>query len=133
MDDKYTITLSDGSVWTYAPRGRDDLTPWEFCLGRWRDPGICRTPADFRACADVVERWERDHAPKMRRRVVQVGYGYYARHETLNGWVYGLTEEQARGYAAERLHSDAVRATDEVIDALLSLRDQPDEDVPNGE
>jgi hypothetical protein len=24
---------------------------------------ICRTPADYRACAEVVERWEADHAP----------------------------------------------------------------------
>jgi len=131
--DKYTITLSDGTRWTYAPRGKEDIAPWR--ADGWRYLfARCHTPADFRACADVVERWERDHKPKMRRRVVQIGERYWARHTTLPGWVYGSSASNARRYAQHQTALDlltSLEATDEVIDALLSLRDQPEEEYTN--
>ena len=130
--DKYTITLSDGTRWTYAPRGPEDIAPWS-ADGGWRymfPRGY--TPADFRACADVVERWEADHKPKMRRRVVKVGDHYYARHE-MNGWVWAFDETNARKCAKAQTVYDMVLATDEVIDALLSLRDQPEEEYTDDE
>jgi hypothetical protein len=130
--DKYSITLSDGG-WTYAPRSEKDTSPWSLGVGfRYASPP-CRTPADFRACADVVQRWHADHAPKRRRRVVRVGDRYYARHETLDGWMWDFAEDSARAWAKVQTTFGSVPATDEVIDALLSLRDNPNEEVPNGE
>jgi hypothetical protein len=139
--DKYSITLSDGTRWKYAPRFDGDKHPW-----RWLTPDNvfsggcsstdCRTPADYRACADVVERWEADHAPKTRRRVVQIGNRYWARHATIPGWVYSTSATGARAAAEEQDHVDHfvhVVATDANIDALLSLRDQPDEEYTNGD
>ena len=131
--DKYRITLSDGTHWTYAPRSETDTGPWSVDDG-WRFAAvICITTADYRAAAEVMERWERDHAPKRRRRVVRVGDRYYARHETLNGWVWACSAFDARGFAKGQLTCDHVLATNEVLDALLSLRDQPDEEYTDDE
>jgi hypothetical protein len=135
MDDKYSITLSDGTRWTYAPQSEADLAPWsadDFPFVA----ALCRTPADFRACADVVERWERDHKPKMRRRVVEIGNWYWARHATIPGWVYSTSATGARAAAEEQDHVDHflyLVATDANVDALLSLRDQPDEEYTDGD
>jgi hypothetical protein len=141
MHDKYSITLSDGTRWTYAPRGEDEALPWLQVVRPGNlQPRVralaCRTPADFRACADVVERWERDHAPKMRRRVVEIGNRYWARHTILPGWVYATSATGARTATEEQDHVDHfvfVEATDANIDALLSLRDQPDEEYTDDE
>jgi hypothetical protein len=130
--DKYTITLRDGTRWTYAPRSETDIGPWHSDGWRAAHPP-CRTPTDFRLCADVVQRWRADHAPKRRRRVVRVGDRYYARHETLDGWMWDFTEDSARAWAKVQTTFGSVPATDEVIDALLSLRDNPNEEVPHGE
>jgi len=135
--DKYIITLRDGTRWTYAPRSETDIGPWLYFGWRAAHPP-CLTAADFRACADVMQRWERDHKPKMRRRVVRVGDRYYARHETLDGWVKAFDSDNARKAAKVRPTLDPVPATmvlatDDVIDALLSLRDNPNEEVPHGE
>jgi len=142
--DKYSITLSDGSIWAYAPRSCDTshrsaawvCFPSDPVPMRSAVPSPCRTPADFRACADVVERWERDHAPKMRRRVVEIGNRYWARHATIPGWVYSTSATGARAAAEEQDHVDHfvyLVATDANFDALLSLRDQPDEEYTDDE
>jgi hypothetical protein len=135
MDDKYSITLSDGTRWTYAPQSEADLAPWSADDLRYV-AALCRTPADFRAAADVIERWERDHKPKMRRRVVEIGNWYWARHATIPGWVYSTSATGARAAAEEQDDVDHflyLVATDANYDALLSLRDQPDEEYTNGD
>ena len=83
-----------------------------------------------------MERWERDHKPKMRGRVVEIGERYWVRHTTLPGWVYGSTAANARCYAQQQTTLDlltSLEATDANIDALLSLRDQPEDEYTNGE
>jgi hypothetical protein len=135
MDDKYSITLSDGTRWTYAPQSEADLAPWSADDLRYMF-ARCLTPADFRAAADVIERWERDHLPRWRRRVVEIGERYWARHTTLPGWVYGNSAANARGFAQHQTALDlltSLEATDANVDALLSLRDQPDEEYTDGE
>jgi hypothetical protein len=130
--DKYSITLSDGTRWTYAPRGEDNIGHWVSSGGRRLTQLNCRTPADFRACADVVERWERDHAPKMRRRVVQDNEGrFWARHERLAGFVWHpYSASSARKVAAQQSYCDI---TDERIDICARLAAQPEEEYTDDE
>ena len=134
MSTKYCVTIN-GVVWEYSPRHNHDYEPWvQGCTG-WRSAQFralaLLSPTDLRAIADVIDRWAQDHAPKRRRRVVRLGDRYYARHETLPGWVYGVTPRDARDCAERQPFVDVIQTADAAIDALLSLREQPDEEVPS--
>jgi hypothetical protein len=130
----YCVTIN-GMVWEYVPRYEGDNEPWVQECSKHRSAQFralsLLSPTDLRAIADVMDRWAQDHAPKMRRRVVRLGAKYYARHETLPGWVYGWNQHQAREFARTQKECYPVMATDANIDALLSLREQPDEEVPS--
>jgi hypothetical protein len=129
----YCIIIN-GVEWEYAPRDKGDPLPWTAPVRcRCQIPQHCErlTPTDLRAIADVMDRWAQDHQPQRRRRVVRIGAKYYARHELLPGWVYGWNQHQARECARTEKGCYPVMATDAAIDALLSLREQPDEEVPS--
>ena len=128
--DRYRVTLSDGSVWEYS--GMWDGIFWALENNvKYRSSPLLRTADDYRKCAEVIERWDADHRPRTRRRVVEIDGLWYARHETLRGYVYALTSEDARERAQVQKFCDAVCVReDEALDVLLSLRHQPDEEVP---
>jgi hypothetical protein len=135
--NRYRVTLSTGREFTYDPRLELDGFPWRSVqTGMHHSSGICRTPADYRACAEVVERWEADHAPKMRRRVGMEEDGWrWARHETLNCFVACHSDADVRREAANpRYHGrPAIIATDANLAMLADLAARPDEEVPRGE
>jgi len=126
--DKYSITLSDGG-WTYAPRSEKDTSPWSLGVGfRYASPP-CRTPADFRACADVVERWEADHAPKMRRRVARVGNRkWIVQGECVFSFPSSLSDDDVRKGVG---YTTAVGISE--IPALADLAARPDEEYTDDE
>jgi hypothetical protein len=141
---RYGAVLSTGK-WEYRPDAGDDrwVKHWvaldqpRETLRWWRHPD-CRTPADYRACAEVVERWEADHAPKMRRRVVQdtEDLRFYA--VSLNGGIVwsSSSESQVRRWAAEGEEDLAARDVQTAIrmgKLYADLLARPDEKVPRGE
>jgi hypothetical protein len=126
---RYRVTLSTGRTYTYAPRAGADSFPWRNVMGQQSSSGICFTPADYRACAEVVERWEADHAPRMRRRLLYVDLYYWARHETLGGFVYGVTESEARNCAKHQDFCDTIKATDANLAMLADLAARPNEEA----
>ena len=65
-ENEYTVELS-GGLWCYSPDIEPDA-PWERCNGRqlFAAPFPLRTAADFRAVADVMNRWERDQLARER-------------------------------------------------------------------
>jgi hypothetical protein len=135
--NRYGVALSTGE-WEYRNAGDDRWVQHWVAPDQPRETPVgrpdCRTPADYRACAEVVERWEADHAPKMRRRVVQDTNGrYWARHETLDGFVWDPTPTSARGAAKTQDRCDSILATDANLAMLADLAARPDEEVPRGE
>jgi hypothetical protein len=135
--DRYRVPLSSGPTWEYTPRFRGDALPWlHSSLGRNSIPfdwDVTPTPADYRACAEVVERFEADHAPKMRRRVLYVDFYYWTRHETLGGFVYGVTESEARNCAKHQDYCDTIKATDANLAMLADLAARPDEEYSDAQ
>jgi hypothetical protein len=139
---RYGVALSTGE-WEYRNAGRDDrwVKHW-VALDQPRETPVgrpdCRTPADYRACAEVVERWEADHAPKVRRRVVQdtEDLRFYA--VSLNGGIVwsSSSESQVRRWAAEGEEDLAARDVQTAIrmgKLYADLLARPDEKVPRGE
>jgi len=130
---KYSI-LIDSVMWTYD--GKRGLWVRGRTPGQWAIPSPDRpmTAAEWQMCADVVAQYERDHTPRTRRRVVRCSQGlYWARHQTLSGFVYGATPESARHCALNQRNVDAINASDGSLAMLADLKTRPDEEVPDGE
>ena len=129
---KYSV-LIDGVTWTYARgRWRGGREAWAYVIP---DAGVRHlTAAEWQMCADIVAQYERDRTPRTRRRALLCSHGlYWARHEKLDGFVYGGTPEQARAFARTQLSTCYIRATDANLAMLADLAARPDEEVPDGE
>jgi hypothetical protein len=129
---KYSV-LIDGVTWTYAGGlwmgGRE---VWSYVIPA--PVGRHLTAAELHMCADVVAQYERDHAPRTRRRVARDSQGnWWARHQTLDGWVYGDTPAKVRVFALKQQYIDRIAATDANLAMLADLKANPDEEVPDGE
>jgi hypothetical protein len=139
MMSDYRVTIN-GVEWEYAPRDKGDPLPWTAPTRcRCQIPQHCErlTSTDLRAIADVMDRWAQDHQPQRRR--VAAGMlvtrahsftRYWARHTTLPGFVSGYAEDTVRGGAVSQVF---VEISDADLDTLLSLRKQPNEEVPSDE
>jgi hypothetical protein len=94
--NRYAVTLSDGRTYTYNPVW-DSRFPWTIRNDMY-NAHICRTPADYRACAEVVERWGADHAPKKSEgsEVALYGRRHYAGMSIAERVAYWLSFGPAR-------------------------------------
>ena len=120
MDETFTFTASDGNSWRFVgvlddgPSWRRNGQPSHFAHPR------CFTPEDYRAAADVVERWQAPRSALIR----QVGAFWLVRGRHRDGFVV----LDALNYCRERALEEADRLlpqiTDAMVDAAQEMRDE---------
>ena len=130
--NRYGVALSTGE-WEYRNAGDDRWVQHWVAPDQPRETPVgrpdCRTPADYRACAEVVERWEADHAPKMRRRVAAVSNRkWIVQGACLFCFPRDASDDDIRSGIGYTL----VVGFRE-LPVLADLAARPDEEVPRGE
>lgn len=128
MAESYEFTSSDGTTWVYSGV-LDDGVFWTM---RGRDTQFsaprCYTPGDYRAAAEVMERWAAQ-APSSAR-IRQVGAFWLVRGRHHDGFVV----LDALNYSRDRALEEAARLlpqiTDAMLDAAQEMRDEEAEVRP---